>query len=245
LRSTISSSSAHSNAAQIHDLSAAQLRGCYARGELSPLAVAEHLLERIEALQPRLHALISVSADLALAQARAAAARWAQLRARGDTAAAPPLLGIPVTVKDLVDVRGLATTMGSLATDRAPAARDEIPAARLRAAGAVLLGKTNTSEFGLAAQTANRLGPPTANPYDLSRTAGGSSGGAAAACAARRGPLHRGTDGGGSVRLPAAYCGVIGLKPTTRRIPRRPGKRSRSKKSARVDGFSPGKRSGL
>ncbi len=206
---------------QIHDLSAAQLRSCYARGELSPLEATEHLLERIERLQPQLHALISVSADLVLAQARAATARWVQLRARGGAAAAPPLLGVPVTIKDLIDVRGLATTMGSLATDRAPAARDEIPVARLRAAGAVLLGKTNTSEFGLAAQTANRLGPPTANPHDPARTAGGSSGGAAAACAARLGPLHHGTDGGGSVRLPAAYCGVIGLKPTTRRIPRR------------------------
>ena len=111
--------------------------------------------------------------------------------------------------------------MGSLVTDHAPAERDEIPVQRLRAAGAIFLGKTNTSEFGLAAQAINRLGPPTANPHDPSRTAGGSSGGAAAACAAGFGPLHHGTDGGGSVRLPAAYCGVVGLKPTTRRIPRR------------------------
>ena len=202
-------------------LDAAQLRRAYAGGELTPLEATEHLLARIAALEPTLHAFIRVTDDLALEQAREATARWARLRANGETERAPPLLGIPVTIKDLVDLRGVPTTMGSLVADRSPAARDEIPVERLRAAGAVFLGKTNTSEFGLAAQAMNRLGPPTANPHDPSRTAGGSSGGAAAACAAGLGPLHHGTDGGGSVRLPAAYCGVVGLKPTTRRIPRR------------------------
>ena len=181
--------------------------------------MAEHLLERIERSQPRLHAFITVTGELALEQARDATERWQRVR-RGD-GAAPPLLGVPVTIKDLIDVRGVATTMGSLVTSRAPAERDEIAVERLRAAGALILGKTNTSEFGLAAQTINRLGPAAANPHDLTRTPGGSSGGAAAACAAGLGPLHHGTDGGGSVRLPAAYCGVLGLKPTTRRIPRR------------------------
>ena len=205
----------------LNAMSAVQLRRAYAGGELSPLEVVEHLLARIAALEPSLHAFITVTADAALEQAQAATQRWAQLRAAGETDAAPPLLGVPVTVKDLVDLRGVPTTMGSLVADRAPAAQDELPVARLREAGAIFLGKTNTSEFGLAAQTLNRLGPPTANPHDPSRTAGGSSGGAAAACAAGYGPLHHGTDGGGSVRLPAAYCGVVGLKPTTRRIPRR------------------------
>jgi len=111
--------------------------------------------------------------------------------------------------------------MGSLATDHRPRPSDELFVERRREAGAVFRGKTNTSEFGLAAQTMNRLGPPTANPWNLERTAGGSSGGAAAACAAGYGPLHHGTDGGGSVRVPAAHCGVVGLKPTGRRIPRR------------------------
>lgn len=188
---------------------------------MSPLEVVEHLLARIAALEPQLHAFITVTADAALAQAREATERWSRLRAEGRAEDAPALLGVPTTIKDLVDLLGAPTTMGSLVTDRAPAAQDEIPVERLRAAGAIFLGKTNTSEFGLAAQTMNRLGPPTANPHDLSRTAGGSSGGAAAACAAGFGPLHHGTDGGGSVRLPAAYCGVVGLKPTTRRIPRR------------------------
>ena len=205
----------------IHELSAAALRRAYAGGELSPLEVVEHLLARIAALEPSLHAFITLTGDAALEQAQAATQRWAQLWAAGETDAAPLLLGVPVTVKDLVDLHGVPTTMGSLVTDRPPAAQDELPVARLREAGAIFLGKTNTSEFGLAAQTLNRLGPPTANPHDPSRTAGGSSGGAAAACAAGYGPLHHGTDGGGSVRLPAAYCGVVGLKPTTRRIPRR------------------------
>ena len=209
------------SADDVHQLSAVALRRAYAGGELSPLEVVEQLLTRIAALEPSLHAFITLTADAALEQARTATQRWAQLRASGETDAAPSLLGIPVTVKDLVDVQGVPTTMGSLVTDRAPAARDELPIERLRDAGAIFLGKTNTSEFGLAAQTINRLGPPTANPHDPSRTAGGSSGGAAAACAAGYGPLHHGTDGGGSVRLPAAYCGVVGLKPTTRRIPRR------------------------
>ncbi len=209
------------SADDVHELSAAALRRAYAGSELSPLEVVEQLLTRIAALEPSLHVFITLTADAALEQAQSATQRWAQLRAAGETAAAPPLLGIPVTVKDLVDMQGVPTTMGSLVTDRAPAARDELPVERLRDAGAIFLGKTNTSEFGLAAQTLNRLGPTTANPHDLSRTAGGSSGGAAAACAAGYGPLHHGTDGGGSVRLPAAYCGVVGLKPTTRRIPRR------------------------
>ncbi|MDE2905577.1 MAG: amidase family protein, partial [Acidobacteriota bacterium] len=102
-----------------------------------------------------------------------------------------------------------------------PAPADELFIERLRASGAVLIGKTNTSEFRLAAHTTNRLGNPCANPWNPTRTAGGSSGGAAAACAAGLGPLHHGSDGGGSVRIPAAYCGVVGLKPTGRRVARR------------------------
>ena len=176
----------------IHELDASQLRAHYARGELTPLEVAEHLLERIERSQPRLHAFITVTGELALGQARDATARWQRVR-RGD-GAAPPLLGVPVTIKDLIDVRGVPTTMGSLVTSRAPAERDEIAVERLRAAGALILGKTNTSEFGLAAQTINRLGPAAANPHDLTRTPGGSSGGAAAGLRGRPGaaaPRHR------------------------------------------------------
>ncbi len=201
----------------LYELSAIELREAYASRQLSPVEVVGALFERIDSLEPLLHAFTTQTREAALAQARVAAREW-RLRESEDP---PPLLGIPITIKDLVDVQGAPTTMGSLVTSRQPVASDELFVERLRAAGAVFLGKTNTSEFGLAAQTMNRLGPPTANPWNLDRTAGGSSGGAAAACAAGYGPLHHGTDGGGSVRVPAAYCGVVGIKPTGRRIPRR------------------------
>ena len=201
--------------AEIHELSAVQLREAYAARALSPVEVVDAILARIERLEPLLHAFITLTAESAREQAREAERRWLR------DADHPPLLGVPVTIKDLVDVAGVPTTMGSLVTSREPAARDELFVERLREAGAVFLGKTNTSEFGLAAQTMTRLGPATANPWRPERTAGGSSGGAAAACAAGYGPLHHGTDGGGSVRVPAAYCGVVGLKPTGRRVPRR------------------------
>jgi len=202
---------------QIHELSALELRAAYQSRELSPVEVLTAIFARIDALESSVHGFIAQTRDLAMAQAQSA--EQAYLKSDGNDLRA--LLGVPVTLKDLVDVAGIPTTMGSLVTSRAPAARDELFVERLRESGAVLLGKTNTSEFGLAAQTMNRFGPPTANPWNLERTAGGSSGGAAAACAAGYGPLHHGTDGGGSVRVPAAYCGVVGLKPTGRRIPRR------------------------
>ncbi len=201
---------------EIHELTASELRLAYAQGELAPVEVTRALLDRIEALNPSLRAFITVCADEAMHAARHAEAA---LR-RTDPDRTPPLFGIPVSIKDLVDVAGLPTTMGSLVGSREPAARDELFVEALRASGAIILGKTNTSEFGLAAQTINRLGEPCRNPWNLERTAGGSSGGAAAACAAGLGPIHHGTDGGGSVRVPAAYCGVVGLKPTGRRIPR-------------------------
>ena len=202
---------------EIHELSASQLRAAYQSHKLSPVEALEAVFARIDALEPALHAFISETRDLARSQAREAERAWR----RAGAEPLPPLLGIPITIKDLVDVAGVPTTMGSLVTARKPAARDELFVERLRQSGAVFLGKTNTSEFGLAAQTMNRVSPTTANPWNLKRTAGGSSGGAAAACAAGYGPLHHGTDGGGSVRVPAAYCGVVGLKPTGRRIPRR------------------------
>lgn len=203
--------------AEIYELSARELRAGYEARAFSPEEVVAAIFERVDALEPSLNAFISQTRDAALDQARDAARAW-RLR---DGRQPPPLLGIPITIKDLVDVQDVPTTMGSLVTDHQPARSDELFVERLREAGAIFLGKTNTSEFGLAAQTMNRLGPPTANPWNLERTAGGSSGGAAAACAAGYGPLHHGTDGGGSVRVPAAYCGVVGLKPTGRRIPRR------------------------
>ena len=203
--------------AEIHQLSALELRAAYQTRQLSPVEVLEALFARIDRLEPSIHALITQTPELAISQARAAEVTWMNSDANDRS----PMLGIPVTIKDLVDVAGAPTTMGSLVTSHEPAATDELFVERLRDAGAIFLGKTNTSEFGLAAQTMNRVSPTTANPWNLGRTAGGSSGGAAAAVAAGYGPLHHGTDGGGSVRIPAAYCGVVGLKPTGRRIPRR------------------------
>ncbi len=203
--------------AEIHELSALELRAAYQARQLSPVEVLEALFARIDRLEPSLHAFTTQTRETALAQARTTELTWMDSDANDRS----PMLGIPVTIKDLVDVEGAPTTMGSLVTSHEPAATDELFVERLRAAGAIFLGKTNTSEFGLAAQTVNRVSPTTANPWNLERTAGGSSGGAAAACAAGFGPLHHGTDGGGSVRVPAAYCGVVGFKPTGRRIPRR------------------------
>ena len=203
--------------AEIHELSAFELRAAYQSRELSPVEALEALFRRIDRLEPSIHAFITQTRDLALSQARMTEQAWLG----PDADEHPPMLGIPVTIKDLVDVEGVPTTMGSMVTSREPATRDELFIERLRDSGAVLLGKTNTSEFGLAAQTMNRVALTTANPWRLDRTAGGSSGGAAAACAAGYAPLHHGTDGGGSVRVPAAYCGAVGLKPTGRRIPRR------------------------
>ena len=203
--------------AEIHELSALELHGAYRTRQLSPVEVLEALFARIDKLEPSVHAFVTQTPELALSQARAAEREWLS----SDANDRPPMLGIPVTIKDLVDVAGAPTTMGSLVTSHEPAATDELFVERLRDAGAIFLGKTNTSEFGLAAQTMNRVAPTTTNPWNVERTAGGSSGGAAAACAAGFGPLHHGTDGGGSVRVPAAYCGVVGFKPTGRRIPRR------------------------
>ncbi len=183
--------------AEIHELSAEQLLAAYRTRELSPVEVLEVVSARIDALEPSLHAFITETRELAMSQARKAEQAWRS----SDGEDTPPLLGVPVTLKDLVDLKGVPTSMGSLTTSEEPATRDELFVERLREAGAVFLGKTNTSEFGLAAQTMNRLGPPTANPWNPERTAGGSSGGAAAACAAGYGPLHHGTDGGGSVRV--------------------------------------------
>ena len=202
-------------------LSAAELRAAYAAGDLSPREVCSAVLERVESLNPTLRAFLNRMGEAGEKRAAAAEAEWSRRRRQGETRGAPPLLGVPVSVKDTVDVAGAPTTMGSLLATSSPAAADELFIERLRASGAVLIGKTNTSEFGLAAHTTNRLGDPCVNPWNPTRTAGGSSGGAAAACAAGLGPVHHGSDGGGSVRIPAAYCGVVGLKPTGRRVARR------------------------
>ena len=186
---------------------ASRLLRAYERRDLSPVEVMRHALERIAAYNDHLGAYLAVAEAPALGQAAAAERDYAAGRLR-------PLLGVPVSVKDLFDVQGLPTTLGSLASSRDAAAADSGAVRRLRAAGAVLLGKTNTSEFGQSATTENLLGPPARNPWDLRRTAGGSSGGAAASVAAGLASVALGSDGGGSIRIPAAFCGLVGIKPT-------------------------------
>ena len=180
---------------------------------ISPVEVVDAVLRRIEALQPTVNAFITVAADEARDAARRAEAA---LMACGNVG---PLHGVPFSVKDLLFTKGTRTTMGSLIfADQVPA-EDAVPVRRLREAGAILIGKTTTPEFGHKPLTDSPLFGVTRNPWDLSRTAGGSSGGAAAAVATGQGPLALGTDGGGSIRLPAACCGIVGLKPTLGRVP--------------------------
>lgn len=204
----------HSSAAEPWRLSAGELLAAYARRELSPVAVVEDLLDRIEALNPVLNAYLAVDAGGALAAARAAERAWRG----GEAPPSQPLCGVPVSVKDTIEISGMPTTYGSAAF-RGHYAPDSEIGRRLRAAGAVIIGKTNTSEFALSTYTINRLGGPAANPWHPGHTAGGSSGGAGAAVAAGLAPIGIGTDSAGSIRLPAAYNGVFGLKPTFNAIP--------------------------
>jgi aspartyl-tRNA(Asn)/glutamyl-tRNA(Gln) amidotransferase subunit A len=193
--------------------SAAQLAEMVARRTVSPVELVDAALERIERAQPTLNAFITVCAEEARTAARAAEAAIT----RGDKL--PPLHGVPFAVKDLVNTAGVRTTFGSVAlADNVPAA-DSPSVARLKAAGAILVGKTTTPEFGHKCFTEAPLFGRTANPWDVSRTCGGSSGGAAASVAAGLVPIGIGTDGGGSSRIPAACCGVVGFKQTLGLVP--------------------------
>lgn len=197
--------------------SAWQLQQLYRSGQASPVDATQAVLQRIEALNPRLKAYVHVAAEEALAAARASEARWREGQPRS------PLDGVPTSIKDLILTRGWATRRGSATIDAQQAWDTDAPAtARLREAGAVLLGKTATPEFGCKGETNSPLNGITRNPWNLSRTPGGSSGGAAAAVAAGLGPLAVGTDGAGSVRIPAAFCGNVGLKPSFGRVPAYP-----------------------
>ncbi len=199
------------------DCTATELLALYRTGQASPVAATEAALSRIARHNPQLRAFVHVAADEALASARASEARWQ----RGAPLGA--LDGVPTSIKDLILTRGMPTLRGSLTVDAAQAWDVDAPVtARLREAGAVLLGKTATPEFGCKGETNSPRNGITRNPWDPSKTPGGSSGGTAAAVAAGMGPLSVGTDGAGSVRIPAAFCGNFGLKPSFGRVPAYP-----------------------
>jgi len=182
------------------------------RGDLSSEAVTGACLDRIAAVNPRLNAVVQLRAEAALAEARAA--DRVPLDRRG------ALHGVPLTIKDSLDTTDLVTTGGTIGRASFVPSEDATVVKRLRAAGAIVMGKTNTPDLTLNYETSNLVYGRTTNPYDLERTSGGSSGGAAAIVAAGGSPLEIGSDTGGSIRLPAHFCGVAGLKPTAGRVPR-------------------------
>ncbi len=192
-------------------------------GEVTPRELVELHLERIERLDPQLNAVRVVFGERALAEAEQAAARRAAARNSAANAAGErPLLGVPVLIKDDVDVAGERTAKGSDADGGRPAQHDAEVVRRLRAAGAIVIGKTHTPELMQWPFTESATWGITRNPWDLQRTPGGSSGGSAAAVAAGLAPAALATDGAGSIRIPAACCGLVGLKPQRGRVPEAP-----------------------
>jgi len=202
---------------QLTDCTATDLLALYRSGQASPVEATQAVLARIERLNPKLLAYCHVAADDALASARASEARWAKQQPIG------LLDGVPTSIKDLILAKGWPTLRGSRAVDADQPWDVDAPAsARLREAGAVLLGKTSTPEFGCKGETNSPRTGISRNPWNLAKTPGGSSGGTAAAVAAGMGPLSVGTDGAGSVRIPGAFCGNFGLKPSFGRVPAYP-----------------------
>src|SRR5437764_7602087 len=196
---------------------ATELAALIRKKKVSPVEVLDAVLDRIERLNPKLNAFVTLTDEQARRAAKAAERALSKKGAR-----LGPLHGVPFSVKDLVITKGVRTTFGT------PLYRDNVPSEdapmveRLKAAGASMLGKTNTPTSGWIGATHNLLFGPTRNPWNLGRTPGGSSGGASAAAAAGLGPLHVGTDGGGSIRIPASFAGIYGLKASFGRIPAYP-----------------------
>ncbi|MEV0389761.1 amidase [Nonomuraea sp. NPDC050643] len=194
---------------ELHYLTATELARLIRTRQVSAVEVLQAHLDRIEQVNPHVNAIVTLVAERALEAAKAADA----------AAPAGPLHGVPVAHKDLVDTAGIRTTYGSpLFADNVPDV-DDVIVERLRAAGAITVGKTNTPEFGTGSHTVNEVFGATRNPYDLSKSAGGSSGGAAVALATGMVPLADGSDMGGSLRNPASFCNVVGLRPTPGRVP--------------------------
>ncbi|HEY1706959.1 MAG TPA: amidase [Rhizomicrobium sp.] len=195
-------------------MTVAELAHGFRTKAFSPVEATQAALDRIAALNGKVNAFVFVDAEGALAAAKASQARWLRGEPLG------PVDGVTASVKELLLAKGWPIRRCSLATPADGIANEDAPTvARLRESGAVMLGKTNSPEFGWKGTTDNRLYGATHNPWDISRTSGGSSGGAAAAAALGMGVLHLGTDGGGSIRIPAAFSGIFGLKPTFGRVP--------------------------
>ncbi len=202
---------------EFHNMSALDLAAGFRSAAFTPVEVADTLLARIEAVNPALNCFCLIDAETTRQQAREAADRWSKKQPLS------PLDGVPISIKDLVLTKGWPTRRGSLTVDPdGPWDEDSPPVAAARAAGMVFLGKVTTPEFGWKASTDSPLTGITRNPWNLDKTPGGSSGGSSAAIAAGLGPLSIGSDGGGSIRIPASFTGIFGLKPSFGRVPAYP-----------------------
>lgn len=197
----------------LNELGAHALMSAYRRKELSPVEVTQSVLAHIERWEPHIHASYLLRPEIAMVQARASEARWQ----RGEPCG--PLDGVPLTLKENIATRGDPMPLGTRASNLTPAPTDAPPAARLFEAGAVMVCKTTMPDYGMLSSGLSSFHPLARNPWDLSKTPGGSSAGGGAAAAAGYGPLHVGTDIGGSLRLPAGWCGIFSLKPSLGRIP--------------------------
>jgi aspartyl-tRNA(Asn)/glutamyl-tRNA(Gln) amidotransferase subunit A len=200
-------------ASALHDLSAVDLIAGYRAKAFSPGEVMDDVLDHIARWEPHIRALYAFDPDGARRIAKASTERWVKGTPIG------PLDGVPATIKENVATEGVPVPLGAATTTLVPAAADAPPAARLREAGAVIFSKTTMPDYGMLSSGLSSFHPLTRNPWDLSKNPGGSSAGAGAASAAGYGPLHLGTDIGGSVRLPACWCGIFALKPSLGRIP--------------------------
>jgi len=207
------------NMAELSDLTLIQISQGLKKGDFSSREVTQALLQRIESLEPHINAFITPTPELALEQADRADIRLKEER-KDPTSFFPSVLGVPMAVKDVLCVADIRCTCGSLILENFRPPYNATVVNRLLAAGAVIMGKTNTDEFAMGSSTENSAYGPTHNPWDQSRVPGGSSGGSAAAVACRMVPVALGTDTGGSVRQPASFCGVTGIKPTYGRVSR-------------------------
>jgi aspartyl-tRNA(Asn)/glutamyl-tRNA(Gln) amidotransferase subunit A len=197
----------------LHDLSAVDLIEGFKAGQFSPSEVLEDVLTHVAVWEPHIKALYAFDPDGARAVAKASTERWQKGEPTG------VLDGVPVTIKDNIATKGVPVPLGAASMPLVPAEKDAPPAARLREAGAVIFSKTTMPDYGMLSSGLSSFHPLTRNPWDLGKNPGGSSSGAGAAAAAGYGPLHLGTDIGGSVRLPACWCGLVALKPSLGRIP--------------------------